>query len=143
MLLCTSFAEVGCNWKSIYAAVRTMISPIAERFQKESFDGDTFKKEDGIEDPVPEHERVPLWMWGSVLILSILISCVVMGVQFGQNVGITIVGGFGPVCVYVVVLTLFFFLSSHPLCVPVQFHWVREFGADEHQPCDVDRLRVF
>ncbi|KIJ08156.1 hypothetical protein PAXINDRAFT_164509 [Paxillus involutus ATCC 200175] len=47
MLLCASFAEVACNWKSIY-------------------------------------------MWSSVLrlISSVIITCVIMGVQSGQNVGI-------------------------------------------------------
>ncbi|KAG6375317.1 OPT oligopeptide transporter protein-domain-containing protein [Boletus reticuloceps] len=91
MLLCTSFAEVGCNWKSIYAAVRTMASPVTERFYKHSLDGaDAPTSKDEIVDPVPASERVPFWMWGSVFILSVIISCVVMGVQFGQNVGITL-----------------------------------------------------
>ncbi|KAF8432214.1 OPT oligopeptide transporter protein-domain-containing protein [Boletus edulis BED1] len=90
MLLCTSFAEVGCNWKSIYAAMRTMALPVTQRF-KHSLDGaDAPTSKEEIVDPVPASERVPFWMWGSVLILSIIISCVVMGVQFGQNVGITL-----------------------------------------------------
>ncbi|KAH0839377.1 OPT oligopeptide transporter protein-domain-containing protein [Lanmaoa asiatica] len=90
MLLCTSFAEVGCNWKSIYAAIRTMVSSITKRLRKEPLDADKPTREDHFADPVPADERVPLWMWGSVLILSIIVSCVVMGVQFGQNVGITL-----------------------------------------------------
>jgi hypothetical protein len=47
---------------------------------------------DDIVDPVPEHERVPFWAWGSVLVLSMIITCVIMGVQFGQNVGVTLLG---------------------------------------------------
>lgn len=35
---------------------------------------------------------MPLWMWGSVLLASIIISCVDMDIQFGQNVGVTLVG---------------------------------------------------
>ena len=31
-------------------------------------------------------------MWGSVLLASIIISCVDMDIQFGQNVGVTLVG---------------------------------------------------
>lgn len=95
MLLCTSFAEVGCNWKSIYAAMRTMVSSVTERFQKQPFDADKPTREDEFADPVPADERVPLWMWGSVLILSVILSCVVMSVQFGQNVGVTLLGESG------------------------------------------------
>ncbi|KAF8841630.1 OPT superfamily oligopeptide transporter [Paxillus ammoniavirescens] len=87
MLLCASFAEVACNWKSVYVSVRTMTGAITERFQRQPFD---HRPEDEIIDPVPDHERVPLWMWSSVLIASVIITCVVMGVQFGQNVGITL-----------------------------------------------------
>ena len=89
MLLCTSFAEVACNARSIYTALRGMVLSVTEKFQQLP-SGD--KTKDEIFDPVPENERVPLWMWGSVLLTSIIISCVVMGVQFGQNVGITLLG---------------------------------------------------
>ncbi|KAG1733721.1 hypothetical protein EDB19DRAFT_1830851 [Suillus lakei] len=60
MLLCASFTEVACDVV------------------------------DDVVDPVPEHERVPFWAWGSLLVFSTIITCVVMGVQFGQNVGVTL-----------------------------------------------------
>ncbi|KIJ61696.1 hypothetical protein HYDPIDRAFT_31028 [Hydnomerulius pinastri MD-312] len=87
MLLCASFAEVGCNWKSVYAAMRSLAGAVGERFQRQPF---SERPEDEIVDPVPENERVPLWLWGSVLVASIIITCAVMGVQYGQNVGITL-----------------------------------------------------
>lgn len=89
MLLCTSFTEVACNWKSIYAAGRTMMGALRERFNK-----DPFEKTDVDEfvDPVPPEDQVPFWLWGGVLIASIIVTCAVMGVQYGQNVGITILG---------------------------------------------------
>lgn len=89
MLLCTSFAEVACNARSIYMALRGMVLSATEKFQRLP-PGDRTKDE--IFDPVPENERVPLWMWGSVLVASIIVSCAVMGVQFGQNVGVTLLG---------------------------------------------------
>ena len=89
MLLCTSLAEVACNARSIYTALQGMFLSVTEKFQKLPSGG---RSKDEIFDPVPESERVPLWMWGSVLIASIIISCVVMGVQFGQNVGVTLLG---------------------------------------------------
>lgn len=85
MLICASFAEVACNWRSLYAAIRSAFAMILQRFSKDGV-------VDEIVDTVPEHERVPFWAWGSVLVLSTIVTCVVMGVQFGQNVGITLLG---------------------------------------------------
>jgi len=87
MLLCASFAEVGCNWRSLYASMRSACGTLLQRFSKDS---ETVVDE--IFDPVPEHERVPFWAWGSLLVISTVVTCVVMGVQFGQNVGITLLG---------------------------------------------------
>ncbi|KAG2143911.1 OPT oligopeptide transporter protein-domain-containing protein [Suillus cothurnatus] len=83
MLLCASFTEVACNWRSLYAAMRSACGMLLQRFSKDDV-------VDDIVDPVPEHERVPFWAWGSVLVLSMIITCVIMGVQFGQNVGVTL-----------------------------------------------------
>lgn len=80
MLLCTSFAEVTRNARSIYTALRRMFLSVVEMLQMLP-SGDRTKDE--IFDPVPENEHVFLWMWGSVLPASIVISCVVMDVQFG------------------------------------------------------------
>ncbi|KAJ8592372.1 OPT superfamily oligopeptide transporter [Rhizopogon salebrosus TDB-379] len=85
MLLCASFAEVGCNWKSLYAAMRSACGTLLRRFSK-----DSVSAVDDVFDPVPEHERVPFWAWGSLLVVSTIVTCVVMGVQFGQNVGATL-----------------------------------------------------
>lgn len=117
MLICTSFAEVGCNWKSIYAAIRTMVSSVTERFQKQPFDADETTREDDFVDPVPADERVPLWMWGSVLILSIIVSCVVMNVQFGQNVGITLLGESGTFLYAGSYLTMLTVTLGQPSCL--------------------------
>lgn len=89
MLLCTSFAEVACNANSFYIALRGAFLTVVEKLQRLPSSDRT---KDEIFDPVPENERVPAWMWGSVLLASILISCVVMNVQFGQNVGVTLLG---------------------------------------------------
>jgi hypothetical protein len=85
MLLCASFAEVACNWRSLYAAMRSACGMLLQRFSKNDI-------QDDVLDPVPEHERVPFWAWGSLLVLSTIVTCTVMGVQFGQNVGVTLLG---------------------------------------------------
>ncbi|KAG1735852.1 OPT oligopeptide transporter protein-domain-containing protein [Suillus occidentalis] len=78
MLLCTSFTEVVCNWKSIYSAACIA----TDSYEKNNIEE--------IIDPVPPEDWVPFLLWGGVLITSIVVICTVMGVQYGQNVGITI-----------------------------------------------------
>ncbi|KAG1866075.1 OPT oligopeptide transporter [Suillus subluteus] len=87
MLLCTSFTEVACNFKSIYLATRNAIGALMERFHGDSHEKNNVEE---IVDPVPPEDRVPFLLWGSVLVASIVVTCTVMGVQYGQNVGITI-----------------------------------------------------
>ncbi|KAH7928026.1 PMSR-domain-containing protein [Leucogyrophana mollusca] len=86
MLLCASFAEVACNWRSLYIAMRSACGMLVQRLHPAS----KGSYEEDVLDPVPHHERVPFWAWSSVLVLSTIVTCVVMGVQFGQNVGVTI-----------------------------------------------------
>ncbi|EPQ54853.1 OPT oligopeptide transporter [Gloeophyllum trabeum ATCC 11539] len=88
MLLCASFAEVGCNFKSIITTVKQMIVPHIARLRKTE---DTKIAEDYvIEDPAPPHEQVPLWLWTGGVVISTIVSVVVMGVQFNQNAGVTL-----------------------------------------------------
>jgi hypothetical protein len=65
--------------------MRSACGMLLQRFSKDAI-------VDDVVDPVPEHERVPFWAWGSVLVLSTIVTCVVMGVQFGQNVSVTLLG---------------------------------------------------
>lgn len=87
MLLCTSFTEVACNWKSIYSAARIAIGALTKRLHGDSYEKNNVEE---IVDPVPPEDRVPFLLWGGVLVASIVVTCIVMGVQYGQNVGITI-----------------------------------------------------
>ncbi|KAG0691873.1 hypothetical protein DFH29DRAFT_1009940 [Suillus ampliporus] len=83
MLLCAGFAEVGCDWKSLYGGMRSALGTFLQWFSKGSIQGDTV-------NPVPKHERVPFWAWGSLLVLSVIVTCIVMSVQFGQDVDVTL-----------------------------------------------------
>lgn len=89
MLLCTSFTEVVYNWKSIYSAARIATGALMERLHEDSYEKNNIEE---IVDIVPPEDRVPFLLWGGVLVTSIVVICTVMGVQYGQNVGITILG---------------------------------------------------
>ena len=87
LLLAGSFAEVFANYKSIFASFAQLFEPLISKFRK---GGPRYNKDDLIEEPCPEHELVPLWMWGGGIVLSIIFTCIIMALQFKLSVGQTI-----------------------------------------------------
>jgi len=85
LLLCGSFAELGANYKTLWASLVQMLSPVFKIFRKFKISED-----DLIYDPAPAHEQVPWWMWSGGITISIFFTCIVLGFQYGQNVGVTI-----------------------------------------------------
>lgn len=85
LLLCGAFSEVFANYKAIGQSFALLLSPVISRFRR-------FKTEfeDIWNDPAPPHEQVPWWMWSGGLVVSIFLTCLVLGVQYGQNVGVSI-----------------------------------------------------
>jgi uncharacterized oligopeptide transporter (OPT) family protein len=85
LLICGSFAEVFANYKTIYQSFVQLFSPLLKSLRKKKLDERYL-----IHDPAPIHEQVPIWMWGGGVILSIFFSCLILGLQYKQNVGITL-----------------------------------------------------
>lgn len=88
LLLSSSVAEIGANYKTIGTAFSVMMAPLMERIRPGK--QQVFNKEDGFYDPVPEEEQTPWWMWVGGLICSSIMTMCVMRYQFGQNAGITL-----------------------------------------------------
>ncbi|KAK0270579.1 hypothetical protein LTR35_014115 [Friedmanniomyces endolithicus] len=91
LLLAGSFAEVASNYKTIYASMVQLFEPLTHRFRKQDVKYDESQL---IEEPCPPSEMVPIWMWGGGIIISIIFTCLIMGLQFKQNVGVTILAIF-------------------------------------------------
>ena len=87
LLLAGSFSEVGANYKTIYASIVQLFEPLFRRFRKSDV---KYDEADLIEEPCTPDELVPMWMWGGGVVLSIIFTCLIMGLQFKQNVGVTI-----------------------------------------------------
>ncbi len=85
LLLCASFAELGANYKTLWAALVQALAPRFKYFRKAEID-----EKDLIYDPAPKHEQVPWWLWTGGLVVSAFFTCLVLGLQYGQNVGVTI-----------------------------------------------------
>ena len=85
LLLCGSFAELGANYKTLWASLLQILTPILKRFRPIHIN-----EKDLIYDPVPTSEQVPWWLWTGGIVVSIFFTCLVLALQYGQNVGITI-----------------------------------------------------
>lgn len=88
LLLAGSFAELFANYKALYATMVQLFEPLYRIVTR----GKNVKvnEEDIIEEPCTPDELVPTWMWGGGIIISIIFTCLIMGLQFKQNVGVTI-----------------------------------------------------
>ena len=84
-LLAGSFAELGANYKTLWASFKLATKPIVGRFRKVEIN-----ENDLIDDPCPPHELVPWWMWTGGLLISGFFTCLVLGLQYDMNVGISI-----------------------------------------------------
>ena len=91
LLLAGSFAEVASNYKTIYASMVQLFEPLTHRFRKQDVKYDESQL---IEEPCAPSEMVPIWMWGGGILISIVFTCLIMGLQFKQNVGVTILAIF-------------------------------------------------
>lgn len=66
-----------------------MLGPVIRRLRLSTSQSNT-QGNHQTDDIVPPHEQVPFWMWTGGLIISIFFTCLVLGLQYGQNVGISI-----------------------------------------------------
>ncbi|MCJ1312990.1 hypothetical protein MMC25_006666 [Agyrium rufum] len=85
LLLCGSFSELCANYKTLYASLVQIMAHVFSRFRRIKID-----EKDLIHDPCPPDEQVPWWAWTGGIVLSTIVTCIVLGLQYGQNVGVTI-----------------------------------------------------
>lgn len=87
LLLCGSFAEIAANYQTLWAYAKNAVSPLINRIRHTKIDKD---EDNLIYDPAPPEEQVPWWMWSGGIVFSIFLSCLVLGLQYKQNVGLTL-----------------------------------------------------
>lgn len=91
-MIVVSFTELFCQWRIIYFAGRSVVkattmalnktlkvagknSPYLERMS-------AIEEKHIVEDPASEEDQVKWWMWFPGLIVVIVMTCVVLGVQY-------------------------------------------------------------
>ncbi|KAA8914602.1 OPT oligopeptide transporter protein-domain-containing protein [Sphaerosporella brunnea] len=102
VMICTSFAELGVQYRLIGFALKSVWKALAmglnavgtkigrpskflERQQQFSQ-----KDEHIVMDPAAPEDQVQLFQWGPPLIIVIIATCVVLGLQYHLNVGLSI-----------------------------------------------------
>lgn len=92
LMLCASFAEVAMNGPVLWRGMKRAIFETAEKFPKtRSFAAKHLTGgEREIEDPSPNSELVPTWIWSTGVLASIALSMIVLALQYQVSPGLTI-----------------------------------------------------
>jgi len=100
VMIAASFAELLVHYKLIWFALRSVWKGIAmglntgvSKFGTKSpflEKHSQIEMEHMVEDPASEDEQVKLWQWGPGLIVTIVATCIVLGLQYRLNVGISL-----------------------------------------------------
>jgi len=100
VMICTSFAELGVQYKLVGFAVKSVWKATAEsgsfvaaKLGKPSAFLEKHAAAESkmlVQDPAPEEDQIKLWQWGPSLIIVIVATCIVLGLQYQLNVGLSI-----------------------------------------------------
>jgi OPT family oligopeptide transporter len=104
LMIVVSFTELFLQWRVFVhigrAVVRGSARGMNAMLKTMGKSSETLEKkgqmetQDLVEDPAEDHELVKVWMWGPLLIVSIIAICVVLGVQFDMPVGMSLLSVF-------------------------------------------------
>ena len=99
LIIAVSFAELALQYKVIFfiskAIVRASCAALNNIFHTPWLEKRGCQRQDAlVEDMAEDHELVKWWMWLPLLINVIICSCVVMGVQFGMPIGMSLLSIF-------------------------------------------------
>lgn len=98
ILMCATFTEVAMNAPALWKGLKLVIAENAKRLPeyrrfdraKDRADDFLLREDHEDDDPAPLYERVPKWMWASGTFITILVTCIVLGLQYNMNVGLSL-----------------------------------------------------
>ncbi|EMC98140.1 hypothetical protein BAUCODRAFT_32137 [Baudoinia panamericana UAMH 10762] len=104
LMIVVSFTELALQYKVFYfickAVWRGTCEAFANLMARTGKQSDFLAKQGGqneedlVQDPAQPHELVKWWMWAPLLVIVIICSCVVLGVQYGMPVGMSLLSVF-------------------------------------------------
>ncbi|KXN73603.1 hypothetical protein CONCODRAFT_3419, partial [Conidiobolus coronatus NRRL 28638] len=80
IMICASFTELACQYKSVYNGFKGAFLSVYNVFAK--LTGKPQKHIESGYDPVPEHEQIPGWQWSIGLMISIIFTILVLQFYF-------------------------------------------------------------
>jgi len=91
VMLVSSFVELACQWRLIYAGMRPLVlrgrNAVRARRGKPAI---VSEFDEPAYDPMPKSAMVPWWGWVGMFVVSIALTLIILGVSFGVNVGYSI-----------------------------------------------------
>jgi hypothetical protein len=89
------YSELACQWRvfwltgrAVWSGVSKLISPSYSSIERRSSYAEEEHQNGGlIEDPASPEDSVKTWMWCPGLIATLVLTCVVMRVQYEMPVG--------------------------------------------------------
>jgi len=92
LMLCASFAEVAMNGPILYRGLKRAFFETAEKIPatRSYAEKHLTTAEREIEDPAPQSEQVPTWLWSGGVLLSIAVSMIVLALQYHVSPGLTL-----------------------------------------------------
>ncbi|KAG8760977.1 hypothetical protein FRC14_000578 [Serendipita sp. 396] len=97
IMLCYSFAELAMNAPIFIRAAKSAARSASYSYRSwaASRKGETIQdtrpeSDRPLNDPAPEHEQVPFWMWSSGLIASVALTLIVGKLSYKMDVGVGI-----------------------------------------------------
>jgi uncharacterized oligopeptide transporter (OPT) family protein len=90
MMICASFTEIGCNTPSLLRGLGLVIGDVRHKINTRLGRTTELREEAKDLDETAPEDRVPTWAWVIGLALTVILTCVVLGLQYHMNVGIAI-----------------------------------------------------
>jgi len=100
VMICASFAELGVQYKMIWQAMKSGfkgisggIESVLEKFGKESAflkKASQLNVDEQVKDPFPDEQQVKTWQWFIPLILTIIFTCLILGLQYHLSIGLSL-----------------------------------------------------
>lgn len=94
IVIVASFTELGCNSKSIYKGLSDLAKETINSIQVRRGKGQKYVVDEALEDPALPEDQVPVWLWSSALVATMILTVIVMSKLFDVEVGVSILAIF-------------------------------------------------
>lgn len=91
ILLVCAFVELFCEWRAIASGFSPLILAVRNRVRARR--GKEMLESSGpppLKDPAPKRDQVPWWVWVPITLIAVVVTCIVQGIGFKVNVGLSI-----------------------------------------------------